>query len=583
MVARHAGSTFFVFVTVNMDYTPDISCDSQTHIANFWEMAKQEAEGLKPEQNSFKTQDLPLARIKKIMKLDDDVKTMMISAEAPILFAKAAELFIRELTLRAWLHTDRNRRRTLQRNDISMAVSYGDTDQFDFLIDIVPRDEGRGHRRSQQQHTQSALQHMAGSSLVQQTQVQVVQQQQATGDDVSIKTETAGPAAATLVAGADGTLTTVTAGQPTVQFATVPAAAATTSGQQIQYVIQLPATSSASNGQPFQIQMLPQQFQTASTDAVATAQVGGTLIATGGVAGTAATTGGLQLVHVVNPQTSVQHSTPSTTTAAGAPAGASTDAANKLQTVHVQTQTLLVQPSGAVVVASSAGPTDETAAASAQPSTTLVSVDGGETYTTAQVFTTASTGDVQTTTSSEERILQSTTTTALEHVEAPQNGLDNAGKTTIVKKFNGEDISTIAPTLGFSIHTLEYMGYRLNAWDVGGQHSLRSYWRNYFETTDALIWVVDSSDRLRLDDCREELNKLLVEERLVGATLLVLANKQDLQGALKPAEIAEALNLRDITTHHWSIYGCSAVTGENLLNSVAWLIKDVSSRIFSAE
>lgn len=102
---------------------------------------------------------------------------------------------------------------------------------------------------------------MAGSSLVQQTQVQVVQQQQATGDDVSIKTETAGPTAATLVAGADGTLTTVTAGQPTVQFATVPAAAATTSGQQIQYVIQLPATSSASNGQPFQIQMLPQQFQ----------------------------------------------------------------------------------------------------------------------------------------------------------------------------------------------------------------------------------------------------------------------------------------------------------------------------------
>ncbi|KAL5969864.1 Nuclear transcription factor Y subunit gamma [Taenia solium] len=411
-----------------MDYTPDISCDSQTHIANFWEMAKQEAEGLKPEQNSFKTQDLPLARIKKIMKLDDDVKTMMISAEAPILFAKAAELFIRELTLRAWLHTDRNRRRTLQRNDISMAVSYGDTDQFDFLIDIVPRDEGRGHRRSQQQHTQSALQHMAGSSLVQQTQVQVVQQQQATGDDVSIKTETAGPTAATLVAGADGTLTTVTAGQPTVQFATVPAAAATTSGQQIQYVIQLPATNSASNGQPFQIQMLPQQFQTASTDAVATAQVGGTLIATGGVAGTAAATGGLQLVHVVNSQTSVQHSTPSTTTAAGAPAGAPTDATNKLQTVHVQlsdltsgTQTLLVQPTGTVVVASSAGSSDETTAASAQPSTTLVSVDGGETYTAAQVFsTTTSAADVQTTASSEERILQSANTTPLEHVEAPQ-------------------------------------------------------------------------------------------------------------------------------------------------------------------
>uniref|UniRef100_A0A5K3FBF1 Nuclear transcription factor Y subunit gamma n=1 Tax=Mesocestoides corti TaxID=53468 RepID=A0A5K3FBF1_MESCO len=310
-----------------MEYTTDIACDSQQHIANFWEMAKQEAEGLKPDQNCFKTQDLPLARIKKIMKLDDDVKSMMISAEAPILFAKAAELFIRELTLRAWIHTDRNRRRTLQRNDISMAVSYGDTDQFDFLIDIVPRDEGRGHRRSQQTHTQSTLQHMATSSLVQQTQVQVVQQQ-ATADDVSIKTETAGAATATLVAGADGTLTTVPAGQPTVQFATVQGAtAAATSGQQIQYVIQLPATSSSSSGQPFQIQMLPQQFQTTSTDAVATAQVGGTLIA-----GTSAATGGLQVVQVVNSQGPVH---PSSSTAA-VTTGASTDATNKLQTVHVQ-------------------------------------------------------------------------------------------------------------------------------------------------------------------------------------------------------------------------------------------------------
>jgi nuclear transcription factor Y gamma len=82
-------------------------------------------------------QELPLARIKKIMKLDEDVK--MISAEAPVLFAKAAEIFIHELTLRAWIHTEDNKRRTLQRNDIAMAITK--YDQFDFLIDIVPRDE----------------------------------------------------------------------------------------------------------------------------------------------------------------------------------------------------------------------------------------------------------------------------------------------------------------------------------------------------------------------------------------------------------------------------------------------------------
>ena len=76
-------------------------------------------------------------------------------------------------------------------------------------------------------------------------------------------------------------------------------------------------------------------------------------------------------------------------------------------------------------------------------------------------------------------------------------GLDNAGKTTILKKFNGEDISTISPTLGFNIKTLEHQGFKLNIWDVGGQKSLRSYWKNYFETTDGLIWVVDSADKRR--------------------------------------------------------------------------------------
>ncbi|WAR20026.1 ARL2-like protein [Mya arenaria] len=131
-------------------------------------------------------------------------------------------------------------------------------------------------------------------------------------------------------------------------------------------------------------------------------------------------------------------------------------------------------------------------------------------------------------------------------------GLDNAGKTTILKKFNGEDIDTISPTLGFNIKTLEHRGYKLNIWDVGGQKSLRSYWRNYFESTDGLIWV-----------------------RLAGATLLVFANKQDLPGA--------GLDLDEITTHHWLIQGCSAVTGENLLEGIDWIIDDIASRIFTMD
>ncbi|XP_025233586.1 ADP-ribosylation factor-like protein 2 isoform X2 [Theropithecus gelada] len=137
-------------------------------------------------------------------------------------------------------------------------------------------------------------------------------------------------------------------------------------------------------------------------------------------------------------------------------------------------------------------------------------------------------------------------------------GLDNAGKTTILKKFNGEDIDTISPTLGFNIKTLEHRGFKLNIWDVGGQKSLRSYWRNYFESTDGLIWVVDSADHQRMQDCQRELQSLLVEERL-------------------------ALELDSIRSHHWCIQGCSAVTGENLLPGIDWLLDDISSRIFTAD
>lgn len=112
-----------------------------------------------------------------------------------------------------------------------------------------------------------------------------------------------------------------------------------------------------------------------------------------------------------------------------------------------------------------------------------------------------------------------------------------------MKKFLGEDISTISPTFGFNIRTVEHKGWvrnkatvytmytyflfhfrlNLNIWDVGGQRSLRSYWRNYFECTDGVVWVVDSADRTRMEDCRAELHSLLVQE-VHGISLISLNN-----------------------------------------------------------
>mmetsp|Transcript_18995 Transcript_18995/g.61503 ORF Transcript_18995/g.61503 Transcript_18995/m.61503 type:complete len:186 (+) Transcript_18995:311-868(+) len=160
-------------------------------------------------------------------------------------------------------------------------------------------------------------------------------------------------------------------------------------------------------------------------------------------------------------------------------------------------------------------------------------------------------------------------------------GLDNAGKTTIVKKFNNEPTDTVEPTLGFDIKTLEHRGFNLNFWDVGGQQTIRAYWRNYFEVTDGLIWVVDSADKWRLDTCRDELAALLVDEQLGGASLLIFANKQDLPNALSPEEISEHLNLgsAQYANRHWEIQSCSARTGDGLVKGIDWMVDDVASRI----
>lgn len=112
--------------------------EAQRNIQRFWPGVMREIQQIEYVEPG--NQLLPLARIKKIMKLDEEVK--MISSDAPLLFSKAIEIFIQELTLRAWLHTEHNKRRTLQRSDIAMAITK--YDQFDFLIDIVPRDEIKG-------------------------------------------------------------------------------------------------------------------------------------------------------------------------------------------------------------------------------------------------------------------------------------------------------------------------------------------------------------------------------------------------------------------------------------------------------
>merc|ERR1712006_39159 len=102
-------------------------------------------------------------------------------------------------------------------------------------------------------------------------------------------------------------------------------------------------------------------------------------------------------------------------------------------------------------------------------------------------------------------------------------GLDAAGKTTILYKLKlGEVVNTI-PTIGFNVETVEYKNISFNVWDVGGQDKIRLLWRHYYTNTQGLIYVVDSNDRDRIEENREELHKMLAEEELKDAVLLVFA------------------------------------------------------------
>ena len=116
-------------------------------------------------------------------------------------------------------------------------------------------------------------------------------------------------------------------------------------------------------------------------------------------------------------------------------------------------------------------------------------------------------------------------------------GLDNAGKTSCLKRFSDEQIDHIMPTQGFNIKKLKEQGFDATIWDIGGQKSIRPYWRNYYDNTDSLIFVIDSTDRRRIEEAGLELKELLKDDKLASVPLLVLANKQDLAAALSAKDV----------------------------------------------
>eukprot|EP00930_Biecheleria_cincta_P061304 TRINITY_DN4687_c0_g2_i1.p1 TRINITY_DN4687_c0_g2~~TRINITY_DN4687_c0_g2_i1.p1 ORF type:complete len:177 (-),score=23.10 TRINITY_DN4687_c0_g2_i1:385-891(-) len=143
-------------------------------------------------------------------------------------------------------------------------------------------------------------------------------------------------------------------------------------------------------------------------------------------------------------------------------------------------------------------------------------------------------------------------------------GLDAAGKTTILYRLKPSGVVTTIPTIGFNVETLEYQITSFTVWDIGGRNPMRALRRHYYPGMQALIFVIDSNDRDRIEDARDELAKLLGEEELSAVALLVLANKQDLPHAMTGAEVTETLGLHNLRNRRWFVQLACATRGDGL-------------------
>ena len=149
-------------------------------------------------------------------------------------------------------------------------------------------------------------------------------------------------------------------------------------------------------------------------------------------------------------------------------------------------------------------------------------------------------------------------------------GIQNAGKTTILYRLSIGQLVKTTPTIGSNVEEISYNNVKLQAWDLGGQESTRSVWNVYFVNTDAIIYVIDTHDET-YDDSKTQFYKLLQNDALKNAVILIYANKQDLPGAKNVAEIIRIYELDTIKDHIWHIQPCSAQTGEGLITGMKWL------------
>lgn len=155
-------------------------------------------------------------------------------------------------------------------------------------------------------------------------------------------------------------------------------------------------------------------------------------------------------------------------------------------------------------------------------------------------------------------------------------GLDNSGKTTILNQFKSseEKSEDIVPTVGFNVDKFTSNNLTFTAFDMSGQGRYRNLWEHYYKDANGIIFVIDSSDSLRLIVAKEELELMLSHQDISPKTsipILLFANKIDLPDALSSVQISSGLGLLSMKSRPWHIQASNAITGDGLKEGIQWL------------
>ena len=161
-------------------------------------------------------------------------------------------------------------------------------------------------------------------------------------------------------------------------------------------------------------------------------------------------------------------------------------------------------------------------------------------------------------------------------------GIDKAGKTNVLERLKtlfthllGLDPGKILPTVGLNVGRLEAYNHQVIFWDLGGQTGLRSIWDKYYDESHAVVYVVDAANRERFDESKQALDRMLGTRELYGAPLLLMANKQDLDNAAGPQEVADYFGVGKLDSRPVKVMPVCAYTGQGLKDAVQWLVDEI--------